>query len=247
MERTRDLKEARERAESADRLKSAFLATMSHELRTPLNSILGFTGMLLEGYPGPLNAEQQKQLGMVQNSAKHLLDLINDVLDVSKIEAGQLEVKFRDFDLRSSLERLAVSMKPLAEQKGLELRVSIAPEIQRLDSDRRRVEQIVLNLVNNAIKFTHRGSVTLSAEQDGEFVRIAVADTGMGIKSQDLATLFVPFRQLDTGLERHHEGTGLGLVISRRLTELLGGEIEVESRWGEGSTFEISLPLCREA
>ncbi|HKP57710.1 MAG TPA: PAS domain S-box protein [Polyangiales bacterium] len=248
IERTSDLKAARERAESADRLKSAFLATMSHELRTPLNSILGFTGILLDGLPGPMNPEQQKQLGMVQNSARHLLALINDVLDVSKIEAGQLELRRNKYDLQSSLERVAVSMKPLAESKGLTLRVEISPETPLLFSDKRRVEQIVLNLLNNAIKFTEDGSITLSAAPgpDGSDVRLRVTDTGLGIKPEDMQTLFQPFRQIDAGLERQHEGTGLGLAICRRLTELLGGTIRVESTWGEGSTFEVLLPLQSE-
>ena len=248
IERTSDLKAARERAESADRLKSAFLATMSHELRTPLNSILGFTGILLDGLPGPMNPEQQKQLGMVQNSARHLLALINDVLDVSKIEAGQLELRRNKYDLQSSLERVAVSMKPLAESKGLTLRVEISPETPLLFSDKRRVEQIVLNLLNNAIKFTEDGSITLSAAPgpDGSDVRLRVTDTGLGIKPEDMQTLFQPFRQIDAGLERQHEGTGLGLAICRRLTELLGGTIRVESTWGEGSMFEVLLPLQSE-
>jgi PAS domain S-box-containing protein len=244
-ERTRDLKAASERAESADRLKSSFLATMSHELRTPLNSILGFTGMLLQGLPGPLNPEQQTQLGMVQGSARHLLALINDVLEVSKIEAGELELRLGEYDLRSSIERVAVSLKPLAEKKGLLLHVQVAPELGTMHSDGRRVEQIMLNLLNNAIKFTDRGEVALSAELDAvaSSVQIRVSDSGIGIESDDLATLFQPFRQIDSGLERQHEGTGLGLAICKRLTDLLGGTIRVESTWGRGTMFEVVLPL----
>jgi PAS domain S-box-containing protein len=244
-ERTRDLKAATERAESADRLKSAFLATMSHELRTPLNSILGFTGMLLQGLPGPLNPEQLKQLGMVQSSARHLLDLINDVLDVSKIEAGQLELRLAPYDMRASIEKVVVSMTPLAERKGLALIAKVAPGVELMYGDCRRVEQIMLNLVNNAIKFTDHGSVTLCADlvANETSVRIRIVDTGIGIKPRDLAALFQPFSQLDIGLERQHEGTGLGLAICKRLSELLGGSIRVESQWGEGSTFEVVLPL----
>ncbi|MDB6153514.1 MAG: multi-sensor signal transduction histidine kinase, partial [Chthoniobacteraceae bacterium] len=252
--RTAELQSALVRAEAADRIKSAFLATMSHELRTPLNSIIGFTGILLMGRPGPLNAEQTKQLGMVRNSARHLLALINDVLDISKIEAGQFTVCAEPFDPRVSLEHAVATVQPLADKKSLTLTHALAPELGEMVSDRRRVEQILLNLLNNAIKFTDRGSVTLTAERIANFqssrdaapcpaVRICVADTGIGIDSENLATLFQPFRQVDTGLARHAEGTGLGLAISRRLAALLGGEISVASEWSKGSVFTVTLPL----
>lgn len=242
-ERTHELMQARERAESADRLKSAFLATMSHELRTPLNSIIGFSGILLQQLPGPLNPEQVKQLGMVQGSARHLLDLINDVLDVSKIEAGQLEVRRTPFDLCASLDRVVASVRPLAHKKGLNIQLDIRQPTIKLTSDHRRVEQVLLNLLNNAIKFTDVGSVHVTADcRDGSVV-VQVADTGIGIKSEHLSTLFQPFRQLDSGLQRQHEGTGLGLAICRKLTQLLGGTIEVTSEWGAGSVFTVCLPL----
>jgi PAS domain S-box-containing protein len=243
VERTIDLQAACERAEAADRIKSAFLASMSHELRTPLNSILGFTGIVLKGMAGPLNTEQTKQLGMVQTSARHLLELINDVLDISKIEAGQLEVRCAPFDLRAAVERVAASVLPLAEKKGLALRVAVPASPAPMASDRRRVEQILLNLLNNAVKFTDRGAVTLTADIVDERARIRVADSGIGMKAEDLSKLFQPFRQLDSGLQRQHEGTGLGLSICRRLTELLGGAIDAASVWGEGSVFTVVLPL----
>ena len=248
-ERTAELAAAKDRAEAADRLKSAFLATMSHELRTPLNSIIGFTGILIQGLAGPLNPEQRKQLEMVRGSARHLLALINDVLDISKIEAGQLVVAREPVDLRASLEKVAAVVKPMADKKGLALRVRLAPEIRAVQSDPRRVEQVLLNLLNNAVKFTERGEITLAAETVSGVVgepaalRISVADTGIGIKPEDLATLFQPFRQIDSGLSRSHEGTGLGLAICRRLAELMGGKIHAESEWGKGSTFSFTLPL----
>ena len=262
-ERTAELAVARDRAEAADRLKSAFLATMSHELRTPLNSIIGFTGILLQGMAGPLNPEQHKQLGMVRNSARHLLELINDVLDISKIEAGQLEVAREPFDLRASIEKVVGIIKPLADKHGLALRVELPPAIGPVTSDPRRVEQVLLNLLNNAIKFTERGEVVLrampehpirnhqnGATSEGETLpsaasawRLSVTDTGIGIKPEDLATLFQPFRQVDSGLARQREGTGLGLAICRRLAELMGGEIRAESEWGKGSTFTFTLPV----
>ncbi len=242
-DRTRELEAARERAESADRLKSAFLATMSHELRTPLNSILGFTGTVLLGMAGPLSAEQTKQLKMVQVSARHLLDLINDVLDISKIEAGQLEVRPSAFDLRASVERVVSSVKLLLDKKALSIVVTLPDAPATMHSDQRRVEQILLNLLNNAIKFTDAGRITLQVRIEGERVRMSVADTGIGMRPEDIDGLFQPFRQLDSGLQRQHEGTGLGLAICRRLATLLGGTIDVTSTFGAGSTFTVDLPM----
>ena len=242
-DRTRELDAARERAESADRIKSAFLATMSHELRTPLNSILGFTGTVLLGMAGPLSAEQTKQLKMVQVSARHLLDLINDVLDISKIEAGQLEVRSSVFDLRASVQRVVSLVQPLLDKKGLTILVTLPAQLPIMNSDQRRFEQILLNLLNNATKFTDAGHITITARVEGERVRISVADTGIGMRGEDIAALFQPFRQIDSGLQRQHEGTGLGLAICRRLAGLLGGSIDVESTWGVGSTFTVELPI----
>lgn len=249
--------EARQAAEAADRLKSAFLATMSHELRTPLNSIIGFTGIILQELAGPLNDEQKKQLGMVQGSARHLLALINDVLDISKIEAGELTVAVEPFDLAASIRKVAGIITPLAEKKGLALTVNVADGVGAMMGDARRVEQILLNLLGNAIKFTEAGSVTLTVEPVADHVpvegaaprpavRLRVADSGIGIKPEDMAMLFIPFRQVDSAMTRQHDGTGLGLAICRRLAALMGGRIEAESRWGEGSEFIVTLPLRPE-
>lgn len=236
------LLDAKEIAESADRLKSAFLATMSHELRTPLNSIIGFTGILLQELPGPLNDEQRKQLDIVRKSARHLLALINDVLDISKIEAGQLDMIREPMDLRVSIDKVVAIVRPLAEKKELALRVEIAPEIGAWTSDPRRIEQILLNLLNNAVKFTERGEVVLAATLAAGTLRVAISDTGIGMRPEDIGQLFQPFRQIDSGLTRHHEGTGLGLAICRRLAALLGGSIEVLSQPGRGSVFTLALP-----
>jgi PAS domain S-box-containing protein len=253
-ERTEALHTALVRAEAADKIKSAFLATMSHELRTPLNSIIGFTGIILQGMAGPLNAEQTKQLGMVRGSAKHLLALINDVLDISKIEAGQLEVRAEPFDLTAAIEKVADSLKPIAEKKGLVLNTIISKDLGEIVSDQRRLSQILINLLNNAIKFTEKGSVTLTAEfitphekpthtVTESYVKLSIADTGMGIKPEEIKHLFQPFHQIDSGLTRLHEGTGLGLAICKKLLDLMGGQITVASEWSKGTEFIVTLPL----
>jgi len=244
-ERTAELVIAKERAEAADLVKSVFLATMSHELRTPLNSIIGFTGVLQQELSGPLNEEQKKQLGMVRASGSHLLDLINDVLDISKIEAGQLEVSIEPFDLRAVVQKVFQSVRPLATKKCIGLELEIAPDVKSISSDRRRVEQILLNLLSNAIKFTDEGKVCVKCSVNAQAASIDVADTGIGIKREDMELLFKPFQQVQTGAGRHFEGTGLGLSICRKLLDLLGGKIAVASEWGKGSTFSFTLPLER--
>jgi signal transduction histidine kinase/putative methionine-R-sulfoxide reductase with GAF domain len=246
-QRAIELKAAMEQAQEADRLKSAFLATMSHELRTPLNSIIGFTGVLLQKLAGPLNDEQVKQLAMVQISAHHLLALINDVLDISKIEAGQIEIVKQPFDMRLVIEEALRTTGPLAAKKGLSLVAAIASDVGLMVSDRRRVEQILLNLVNNAIKFTEHGEVRVECRIQDGWLETRVRDAGIGIKPEDMDKLFQPFRQIETGLARRHEGTGLGLSICQKLVLLLGGKIGVESEWGVGSTFTFTLPVSEEA
>jgi len=256
MERTAELQAALVRAEGADRTKSMFLATMSHELRTPLNSIIGFTGIILQGLAGPLTTEQTKQLTMVRGSARQLLELINDVLDLSKIEAGQLEIRHDSFDLRVSLERVSAVIQPLAAKKGLSLTLAADPGLTWIVSDRRRVEQILLNLLHNAVKFTERGGVTLTTgivapeavSVDGfgsPAMRLSVTDSGIGISAENLVTLFQPFRQIDSGLSRRHEGTGLGLAICRHLATLLGGKISAVSDGSTGTSFTVILPLVK--
>jgi len=241
-ERTHELEVARDAAESADRLKSAFLATMSHELRTPLNSIIGFSGVLLQNLAGPLNDEQRKQLMMVRGSADHLLALINDVLDLSRIEAGQMRLQYETFDVNASVQKVAATLGPQLARKGLDFELRVEPGVAELHSDRRRFEQILMNLLANAVKFTERGRIEARARSHEGRLWVEVSDTGIGIAESDLDRLFKPFSQVDIGLDRRHEGTGLGLLICKRLVEMLGGGIGVRSLEGQGSTFSFWLP-----
>ncbi|MCE5300753.1 MAG: PAS domain S-box protein [Spirochaetia bacterium] len=242
IDRTAELEVQKERAESADKLKSAFLATMSHELRTPLNSIIGFTGILHQGLAGPVNDEQKKQLEMVRVSSAHLLDLINDVLDISKIEAGQIELMPEIFDMTKTVEKVVKITAQTAEKKGLLMTARLPQSEVMLYADRRRFEQVLYNLIGNAIKFTDRGSVEVEGTTDKEGITIIISDTGIGIKPEDFDKLFQPFRQLDISINRQYEGTGLGLSICKKLVELMGGRIWVKARGGGGSVFGFSIP-----
>jgi protein-histidine pros-kinase len=232
--------------ESANRAKDIFLASMSHELRTPLNAIIGFTGILLMELPGPLNAEQEKQLRTVQTSGTHLLALINDLLDVARIEAGKLELHLESVNCGSVVEEVATSLRPLAEDKHLRLTVTADQHLPALHIDRRALSQIIINLANNAIKFTERGGVDIRLEQrwiDGyRNLAIDVTDSGVGIRPEDQAKLFAAFARVDIQNRRASEGTGLGLHLSQKLAEALGGTITLTSEHGKGSTFTLLLP-----
>ena len=241
-ERSEQLEVALRRATEADRLKSEFLANMSHELRTPLNSIIGFSRVILNGIDGPLTELQRTDLTAIHNSGVHLLQLINDILDLSKIEAGYMELHKEPVDLAPVVRGILDTCRPLVEGKPLELVENVPPDLPPAYADPTRVRQIILNLVSNAIKYTDRGSITVSARQkEGEIV-VSVRDTGIGIAPQDLPKVFEPFRQVGKALERRAAGTGLGLTISRRFVEMHGGRIWVESEPGQGSTFSFTLP-----
>ena len=246
-QRTAQLEVAKNKAEMADKVKSAFLATMSHELRTPLNSIIGFTGVMLQGLAGPLNTEQNKQLSIVKNAGRHLLELVNDVLDISKIEAGELLITFEPVELPGLLRNMIDRLRPLYEEQGLALTLELEAGIGTLISNQRRLEQVVGNLLSNALKFTDSGEVRVSCCRVADSIKVVVRDTGIGIAHDDIGKLFQPFVQLDVGPERVAKGTGLGLAISRRIVEALGGEIGVESILGAGSSFYFTLPLSRIA
>ncbi len=229
----------------ASRMKSAFIANMSHELRTPLNAILGFTGTLLMKLPGPLTADQEKQLGTIRSSGRHLLSLINDILDMAKIEAGKATVALAPVQCQSLLGETVESLRPLAAQKGLALTVALPPAPIVIMSDRRALTQIVINLVNNAIKFTEHGTVHVALAQhavgDEVLTEISVADSGAGIRAEDQPKLFQAFSQLDSTSTRHAEGAGLGLYLCQSLAGLLGGSLQFSSEFGKGSVFTLVL------
>jgi len=227
--------------------KDRFLGGMSHELRTPLNAIIGFTGTMLMKLPGPINDEQVKQLRMVQSSARHLLSLINDLLDLTRIDAGRVELELASLSCRPLIAEVLNSFKPQARSKGLALEFEPPPEEVTVSSDRRAVQQILMNLVHNAIKFTNNGAVQVrlakSLVRERRCATISVADTGIGIGDEQRGTLFQAFSQLDGNALRQFEGTGLGLHLSRKLAALLHGEILFDSEYGKGSVFTLALPL----
>jgi signal transduction histidine kinase len=226
-------------------MKSMFIASTSHELRTPLNSIIGFTSILLEGWSGELNSEQKEQLGMVHTSGKHLLNLINDVIDISKIEAGKIDVSISEFKLREVVDEVVSVVRNDIDTKGLTLTIEM--EDITLISDRRRLLQSFLNLVSNAVKFTQRGNITIQAKSINSNLNISVTDSGIGVKHEDIPKLFTPFVRLETSLTNSTAGTGLGLYLTKKLTEeALGGTVDVISEYGKGSTFILNIPIEME-
>jgi protein-histidine pros-kinase len=239
----RALQEKNVELERASLAKNRFLASMSHELRTPLNAVIGFTGTLLMELPGPLTPDQRQQLTTVQGSAKHLLSLINDLLDLAKIESGRIEVDLQPIVCQPVLREVVATLRPLADAKALDLDLRLPEENVEVRADQRALSQILINLVSNAIKFTDRGvvRVELAAVSSPRQVIFRVVDTGAGIRPEDRAALFQAFSQAPATRGRA-EGTGLGLHLSQKLAGLLGGTITFVSEVGQGSTFELSLP-----
>ena len=239
------LAETAEELREIDRFKTQFLANMSHELRTPLNSIIGFSRVMLKGIDGPLTELQAADLQSIHNSGQHLLSLINSILDMSKIEAGKMDLAIEELSLPPVLDAVLDTAKALVKDQPVELRTALPAELPSVWADAQRVRQVLLNLLSNAAKFTDEGEITLSAEVGPEFVTISVADTGIGIEPEAQNRLFIPFQQVDGSTTRRAGGTGLGLAISRSFVEMHGGEIWVESEPGQGATFSFTLPIYR--
>lgn len=242
-DRTEELAEANINLKELDQLKSMFIASMSHELRTPLNSIIGFTGLILQGISGKINQEARDDLQIVYNSSKHLLSLINDVIDISKIESEQLEVYFEELELDKVLKDVVTMVSKDAEEKKLEIKI-VSPEGLSLISDRKRLFQCVLNLMSNAVKFTQKGSIELKAMKKAGILEISVTDTGIGMRKKDLPKLFTSFTRLNSPLKEKTSGTGLGLYLTKKImTTAFNGDIKVESRYGKGSIFTLIVPM----
>lgn len=239
--RTEELEHANLKLQELDHLKSLFIASMSHELRTPLNSIIGFTGIILQGMSGEINSEQEKQLTLVKNSANHLLALINDIIDISKIEAGKVEITIEEFDLSVLARETMDSFAVVVDKKGLELSLTTPPTLI-IKSDKRRIEQVLVNFVSNAVKFTNIGEIEIKIVKKDKMVEMSVRDNGIGIKKENMNKLFKTFSRIPIK-DRTIEGTGLGLYLSKKIIDLLGGEIKAESKFGKGSIFTLALPL----
>jgi signal transduction histidine kinase len=230
--------------EAASRHKSEFLANMSHELRTPLNAVIGFSEVLIQRMFGALNDKQEEYLKDIYASGQHLLSLINDILDLSKIEAGRMELAPAPFHLPSALENAVTLVRERAGRHGIALQVDINPRLGEVVGDERKVKQVLLNLLSNAVKFTPEGGrMSLKAVLTNGLVEISVSDTGIGIAPEDQAAIFEEFRQVGSDETRKQEGTGLGLTLAKKFVELHGGRLWVESELGRGSTFTFTLPV----
>ncbi len=234
------------RLSHASKAKSEFLATMSHELRTPLNSIIGFSELLKQKTPGELNEKQEKYVDNVLISGRHLLCLINDILDLSKVEAGKIELNLERISVPVLIEESLVSIKEKAARHDIIVKKELDPKLILIEADKLRLKQVLFNLLSNAAKFSkpEGGTITIRTKKVGDMAVISVSDTGIGIREEDMGSLFKTFEQLDSGFSRKYGGTGLGLAISKRLLELHGGRIKAESRYGEGSTFTFYLPIA---
>lgn len=242
-ERTHDLEVAREEAVKANQVKSQFLANMSHELRTPLNAILNFSDFVSRGYMGPVNQEQVEALEMVSSSGNHLLTLINDILDIAKIEVGKMDLFIDDVDINTELKSVVSIGWGLVKDKPIKLEIDVQENLPHISGDSRRLHQVFLNLLSNAVKFTPEGTITITAKCENEQILIAVHDTGVGVAPADQGLIFESFRQAESGLRLSSSGTGLGLPISKHFVEAHGGKLWLESELGKGSTFYITLPL----
>jgi len=239
-----DLEESKKNAEDANQAKSQFLASMSHELRTPLNSVIGFSNVLLKNKNGHLDKKELSQLERIQRNGKHLLSLINDVLDLSKIEAGKMELELHSFDVKEFIDDVVSGSQPLIAKNKNVLEVVITPDLGEIYADETRLKQCLLNLLSNASKFTENGKIvlTVSFMKNNDWIQFEVRDTGIGMDQKTIDGLFQPFTQADTSTARKYGGTGLGLTISHHFCNMMGGDISVASTPGEGSVFTIAIP-----
>ena len=239
----REIAEKGKQLEVASQHKSQFLASMSHELRTPLNAILGFNEMILGEVYGAVSADMKPPLGQMQSSGKHLLRLINNVLDLAKIEAGRMELALADYSVQDTVSGVHSTLKALAAEKGLEFLATVPEEIPLAYGDPGRIAQCLMNLAGNSLKFTKQGKVEITAAQADGILRYSVSDTGIGIPREKIASLFTEFKQTDATIASEYGGTGLGLSISKKFIEMHGGRIWVESEVGKGSAFLFEIPL----
>jgi len=239
--------EANRQLRAATEAKSIFLAHMSHELRTPLNAVIGFSDLLIGGIAGKINNKQRQCLEDILSSGKHLLSLINDILDLSKVEAGKIDIRPESLRLADVVDDAVTTVKPMIDESKHKLAVSIAEDLPPVYGDRNRLKQILLNLLSNAIKFTpDGGKLYLETSREDDFCKVSMVDNGIGIRKEDQTCIFEPFTQLDTQPGERKQGTGLGLALTKQLVELLGGKIWVESEYGKGSQFSFTIPLAEK-
>jgi signal transduction histidine kinase len=243
----REIEEKSQQLEAANRHKSQFLANVSHELRTPLNSIIGFTRLVLRKIEGQIPDLQRENLQKVLISSEHLLNLINGLLDLAKVESGRMEVYAETFKLEDIVRVATSTVEPMLKDGRVRLVAEIAPGMPPLKTDRDKLKQVVLNLLSNAVKFTENGEIKVSASQENGILKLTVSDTGIGMKKEALDYIFDEFRQADMSSTRRYGGTGLGLAIVKKFVNLMGGDISVESEVGKGSKFTITLPMSLKA
>jgi len=240
-----ELQQKTRAVEEASQLKSEFLANMSHELRTPLNAVIGFSELMMDEVPGKINDEQRECLGDILDSGQHLLNLINDVLDLSKVEAGKIELKLQDLNLAAVIADVVKTVEPMLDDSKHKLEVSVEEGLPQVRADKSRLKQIFLNLLSNAVKFTPPGGkLAIEASSAGDRCQVSVVDNGVGIKKEDRERIFEVFTRAETLPDEKEEGSGLGLALTRQLVEIIGGKIWVESEYGKGSRFTFTLPLA---
>ena len=241
--KTEELKILREQAQNASKAKSDFLANMSHELRTPLNAIIGYSEMLMEEAEDDGLDTYSDDLSKINSSGEHLLTLINDILDLSKIEAGKMELHIEEFEFEKHLSQIEATAKPLVEKNGNKFVIEKPDNIKKLTNDQTKLRQILFNMLSNAAKFTKKGTVTLAITESGDDIKFAVIDTGIGMNKEQLGKVFEEFTQAESSTSKDYGGTGLGLPISKMMTEMMGGRMDVESEAGKGTTFSITIPI----